>query len=49
MSLALRPPVVFETHDDLSRISRDNPGYRFERERDGFWPLSPDVVIEVNS
>jgi Uma2 family endonuclease len=84
---------MIATDGDLVRVSRDNPGYRFEREEDGtivasptntkggvksleaagqlrdykkrvggkafdsstgaesdgFWPLSPDVVIEVKS
>jgi Uma2 family endonuclease len=41
MALALRPPVVIETDADLVRVSRDNPGYQFEREADSTIVVSP--------
>jgi Uma2 family endonuclease len=41
MALALKPPVVIETDADLVRVSRDNPGYQFEREADGTIVVSP--------
>jgi Uma2 family endonuclease len=41
MAIALRPPIVLETDDDLVRVSRDNPGHRFEREEDGTIIASP--------
>jgi Uma2 family endonuclease len=41
MHIALRTPLVLVTDDDLVRTSRDNPGYRFEREEDGTIVVSP--------
>jgi hypothetical protein len=41
MAVFLRPPVIVETDEDLVRLSRDNPGYRVEREEDGAIILSP--------
>jgi hypothetical protein len=35
MAVLLKTPLVLVTDDDLLRVSRDNPGYRFEREEDG--------------
>jgi Uma2 family endonuclease len=41
MTIALKTPLVLETDEDLVRVSRDNPGYRFEREKDGTILVSP--------
>jgi Uma2 family endonuclease len=41
MQIALRPPIRLETDEDLVRVSRDNPGYTFEREEDGTIIVSP--------
>ncbi len=41
MAVALKTPLVLATDDDLLRVSRDNPGYRFEREEDGTITVSP--------
>ncbi len=41
MAIALKTPLVIENDDDLVRVSRDNPGYRFEREEDGTVIVSP--------
>jgi Uma2 family endonuclease len=35
MAVLLKTPLVIVNDDDLVRVSRDNPGYRFEREEDG--------------
>jgi Uma2 family endonuclease len=35
MAITLRTPLVLVDDDDLVRVGRDNPGYRFEREEDG--------------
>ena len=35
MAISLRAPLVLIDDDDLVRVSRDNPVYRFEREEDG--------------
>jgi len=35
MAVALKTPLVLVTDEDLARVSRENPGYRFEREEDG--------------
>jgi Uma2 family endonuclease len=35
MVVRLRTPLVLVTDDDLERVSRENSGYRFEREDDG--------------
>lgn len=41
MSILLKTPLVLVTDDDLVRVSRDNPGYQFEREVDGTIVVSP--------
>jgi Uma2 family endonuclease len=41
MHIALKTPLVLVTDDDLVRTTRDNPGYRFEREEDGRIIVSP--------
>jgi len=41
MAVALKTPLVLDTDDDLERVSRENPGYRFEREEDGTVIVSP--------
>ena len=41
MAVALKTPLVLATDDDLVRVSRENPGYRFEREEDGTVIVSP--------
>ncbi len=43
MPLNLQPPFVSDL--DLMRISRANPGYRFEREEDGTVIVSPTSTI----
>jgi Uma2 family endonuclease len=41
MAELLKTPLVIVNDDDLVRVSRDNPGYRFEREEDGTIIVSP--------
>jgi Uma2 family endonuclease len=41
MSVSLKTPLVLVTDDDLVRVSEENPGYQFERERDGSVTVSP--------
>jgi Uma2 family endonuclease len=41
MSICLKTPLVLVNDEDLVRVSRDNPGYRFEREQDGTVIVSP--------
>jgi Uma2 family endonuclease len=41
MAVTLKTPLVLVTDDDLVRVSRENPGYRFEREDDGTVSVSP--------
>ena len=41
MAVWLRTPLVVENDADLIRVSRENPGYRFEREEDGTVVVSP--------
>lgn len=41
MAIALKTPLVLITDEDLARVSRENPGYRFEREEDGTIVVSP--------
>ena len=41
MAIALKTPLVIENDEDLMRVSRNNPGYRFEREEDGTVIVSP--------
>jgi hypothetical protein len=41
VAVLLKTPLVIVTDDDLVRVSRDNPGYRFEREEDGTNMVSP--------
>ena len=41
MSVSLKTPLVLVTDDDLVRVSKENPGYQFERERDGSVIVSP--------
>jgi len=41
MAITLKPPAVNESDDTLLRISRDNPGYRVERDEDGTITMSP--------
>jgi Uma2 family endonuclease len=41
MPIALKTPLVLITDNDLVRVSRENPGYRFEREEDGTVLVSP--------
>jgi Uma2 family endonuclease len=41
MTVRLKTPLVVVNDGDLVRVSRDNPGYRFEREQDGTIIVSP--------
>jgi hypothetical protein len=41
MAVTLKTPLVLVTDDDLVRVSEENPGYQFERERDGSVTVSP--------
>jgi Uma2 family endonuclease len=41
MAVFLKTPLVLVNDDDLARVSRENPGYRFEREEDGTIIVSP--------
>ncbi len=41
MAIALKTPMVLATDEDLVRVARDNPGYRFERQEDGTVIVSP--------
>ncbi len=41
MSVVLKTPLVIANDADLVRVSRENPGYRFEREADGAVVVSP--------
>jgi Uma2 family endonuclease len=41
MAIALKTPLVLITDDDLLRVSREHPGYVFEREEDGTVIVSP--------
>jgi hypothetical protein len=41
MAVFLKTPLVIVTDDDLVRVSRENPGYPFEREEDGAIIVSP--------
>ena len=41
MAIFLKTPLILIGNDDLARVSRDNPGYRFEREADGTIIVSP--------
>lgn len=41
MAIFLKTPLVLETDEDLVRVSRENPGYRFEREKDGTIAVGP--------
>jgi Uma2 family endonuclease len=41
MVITLAAPVIVEGDDALLRLSRDNPGYRIEREEDGTITMSP--------
>jgi Uma2 family endonuclease len=41
MVVSLKTPLVLVTDADLERVSHENPGYRFERERDGSVTVSP--------
>ena len=41
MAVLFETPLVIVNDDDLVRVSRDNPGYRFEREEDGTIIVSP--------
>jgi Uma2 family endonuclease len=41
MAIILAAPIVVESDDALARLSRDNPGYRIEREEDGTITMSP--------
>jgi hypothetical protein len=37
----LAAPIIVESDEALLRLSRDNPGYRIEREEDGTITMSP--------
>ncbi len=41
MVITLAAPIIVESDDALLRLSRDNPGYRIEREEDGTITMSP--------
>jgi Uma2 family endonuclease len=41
MTITLAAPILIESDDALVRLSRDNPGYRIEREEDGTITMSP--------
>ena len=41
MAVTLKTPLVLRNDEDLVRVSRENPGYRFEREDDGTIVVSP--------
>jgi Uma2 family endonuclease len=45
MAVSLKIPLVLVDDADLVRVSRDNPGYRFEREEDGTLTVSPNFTI----
>ena len=45
MAVSLRIPLVLVDDDDLVRVSRENPGYRFEREEDGTLTVSPNFTM----
>jgi Uma2 family endonuclease len=46
VAVLLKTPLVIVTDDDLVRVSRDNPGYRFEREEDGTIIVRPTHTKE---
>ncbi len=41
MAISLAAPLIIESDDALVRLSRDNPGYKIEREEDGTITMSP--------
>lgn len=41
MPIVLKTPIVLVSDDDLVRVSRENPGYQFERDVDGSIVVSP--------
>ncbi len=45
MAITLKLPIVLVDDHDLVRVSRENPGYRFEREEDGTLSVSPNFTI----
>jgi Uma2 family endonuclease len=45
MAISLKIPLVLVDDDDLVRVSRENPGYRFEREEDGTLTVSPNFTV----
>jgi hypothetical protein len=45
MAISLKIPLVLVDDDDLVRVSRENPGYRFEREEDGTLTVGPNFTV----
>jgi Uma2 family endonuclease len=45
MVVSLRLPLVLVDDSDLVRVSRENPGYQFEREEDGTLTISPNFTL----
>jgi Uma2 family endonuclease len=41
MAITLKTPIIVTTDEDLLRVTRENPGYRIERESDGSIIVSP--------
>jgi Uma2 family endonuclease len=44
MAVSLKIPLVVGDDADLVRVSRENPGYQFEREEDGTLTVSPNFT-----
>jgi len=44
MAVSLKIPLVVVDDADLVRVSRENPGYQFEREEDGTLTVSPNFT-----
>jgi Uma2 family endonuclease len=44
MAVSLKIPLIVVDDADLVRVSRENPGYQFEREEDGTLTVSPNFT-----
>ncbi len=44
MGVSLKIPLIVVDDADLVRVSRENPGYHFEREEDGTLTVSPNFT-----
>jgi Uma2 family endonuclease len=44
MAVSLKIPLVLVDDADLERVTRENPGYQFEREEDGTLTVSPNFT-----